>query len=116
LIQKGETQPGFRINAQAMDWWEKNGLSASAITQLAASSGLVFCTADAWNQHLDTLGVTNAKARTLATEGALWGEICEQELLKDKIIVSDGSNRGKTPGIPSLPIIFIAFVSVLWCR
>jgi hypothetical protein len=91
LIQKGGTQPGFRINAQAMDWWEKHDLSASAITQLAASSGLVFRTADAWNQHLDTLGVTNAKARTLATEGALWGEICEQELMKDKVIVSDGA-------------------------
>lgn len=25
-------------------------------------------------------------------------------------------NRGKTPGIPSLPIISIAFISVLWCR
>jgi transposase len=91
LIQEGGTRPCWRINAQAIAWWQDNGLSANAVAQLTASSTLVFDTEEAWSQHLDALGVVGGKARAIATEGALWGEICDQALLEGIAIISDGA-------------------------
>ncbi len=82
----------WRVNKAAEEWWrEKTNISAAAIAALIAADTKAFDERDAWESHLNALGITGPGTRVLATEGALWGAIVEQGLLDGKAIISDGA-------------------------
>jgi hypothetical protein len=83
--------PEFRVNPSAVEHWRRTGLAEGTIRALMQAEPKLFDTRAAWNQHLDALGITAPQARSLATEGALWGAIDQQQLLEGTVIVSDGA-------------------------
>ena len=51
----------------------------------------------AWHRHLQMLGFNTLEITPdpvkVVTEAALWGAICDQGLLQDTVIVSDGAGQ-----------------------
>jgi hypothetical protein len=64
---------------------------------LAAHPQRRFTDEAAWQAHLKVLvfhtSLIGCSPFKIATEGALWGGICDQGLLKDTVIVSDGAGQ-----------------------
>lgn len=97
LLQAGRTD--YVVNAQAVAMMHRMDMSASVILQLEQHPTSRFANQAAWHAHLETLGVSALKVTPhhgkIATEAALWGAICEQGLLRDTVIVSDGAGQFK---------------------
>jgi len=56
-----------------------------------------FADTDAWNAHLEHLGITAMKVApdpaTIATEGALWGAVKAHGFLDGMVILSDDAGQ-----------------------
>ena len=89
----------YVINAEALAYMRERALAAHVIARLVAHPDRHFCDRNAWNAHLDTLGVTALKVNPnpvlIATEGALWGSVKAHGLLPDTVIVSDDAGQFK---------------------
>src|SRR5215813_10886627 len=89
----------YVINAAALAYMRERALAAHVIARLVAHPDRHFCDRNAWNAHLDTLGVTALKVNPnpvlIATEGALWGSVKAHGLLPDTVIVSDDAGQFK---------------------
>jgi uncharacterized coiled-coil protein SlyX len=83
--------PEWRVNADAAEHWQQTGLAEGTIRALMEAETKLFDTRSAWNLHLDALGIVAPQARSLSTEGALWGSISHQKLLEETVVVSDGA-------------------------
>ena len=72
-------------------------MAAAQIEALASHGDKRFNDGQAWVAHLTSLGFDKLAIHPdpikVATEGALWGAICEQGLLGDTAIVSDGAGQ-----------------------
>jgi hypothetical protein len=95
LLQAGRSD--HVVNDEALARMRRLNMAAAQIDQLARHPARRFSDAAAWQAHLDalgfgTLGVTPDPVK-LATEGALWGALCEQGLLGDSVILSDGAGQ-----------------------
>jgi hypothetical protein len=70
-------------------------LAAPLVARLARRPAKRFADEAAWRAHLKALGFDKRKVTPdpvqVATEGALWGAVCEQGLLDGTVIVSDGA-------------------------
>ena len=72
-------------------------LPQAAIDKFAAHKERIFSSPEAWERHLQALGLTALKVTPdpvlIASEGALWGAIRHQGLLQNTVIVSDDAGQ-----------------------
>src|SRR5579863_10335022 len=84
--------------------WENTPAAASSMDMAAAPIAALanhpekrFTDENAWRRHLQTLRFDTFAIKPdpvkIATEAALWGAICDQGLLRDTVIVSDGAGQ-----------------------
>ena len=95
LLQAGRTD--YVVNDAALTKMRSMTMAAPQLAALAQHPAKRFPDEAAWRAHLeglgfDRLGVT-PNPINVATEGALWGAVCEQGMLKDTVIVSDGAGQ-----------------------
>ena len=85
------------VNDAALARMRGMNMAAGQIEALAGHADKRFASAEAWSAHLLGLGFDQLAVAPdpikVATEGALWGAICEQGLLGDTVIVSDGAGQ-----------------------
>lgn len=95
LLQAGRRE--YVVNDAALARMRGMNMAAAQIDALASHGDKHFTSAEAWDAHLaalgfDQLAVTPNPVK-VATEGALWGACCAQDLLGDTVIVSDGAGQ-----------------------
>ena len=87
----------YVINDAALDYMRGRSLSQIAVDKLAGHGDRIFSSFGAWERHLSALGLTDLKVAPdpvlIASEGALWGAIRHQGLLRDVVIVSDDAGQ-----------------------
>jgi hypothetical protein len=87
----------YVINDAALDYMKDRQLPQAAIDKFAAHKERIFSCPEAWERHLQALGLTALKVTPdpmlIASEGALWGAIRHQGLLQDTVIVSDDAGQ-----------------------
>jgi hypothetical protein len=87
----------YVVNAEALAYMRERALAAYVIDRLAEHPDRHFCDRNAWNAHLDGLGITALKVTPdpvlIATEGALWGSVKAHDLLPGTVIVSDDAGQ-----------------------
>lgn len=91
LLRAGETS--YQINEQALSYMEQQKLPKGPLGKLAQGEARSFEDAKAWEEHLDSLGLTKKRHRTIATEGALLGLLFEQGLTHNLVILSDDAGQ-----------------------
>jgi hypothetical protein len=94
IMRAGNTD--YVINAAALAYMAKRGLSKEVITLLAESDAY-FPDAPSWQAHLAVLGLDQLKVHPdpvrTTTEGALYGAIAHHGLLDDTVVLSDGAGQ-----------------------
>ena len=87
----------YVLSNPAFDYMRTRNLAASVISKLAAHPCQRFADEQAWQAHLEELGLTSLNVRSnpavIATEGALWGAIVDRGYLNDAVIVSDDAGQ-----------------------
>jgi hypothetical protein len=84
------TSDGYAINEVTLAYWERQKLARDVVEQLSAGPRL-FASAAAWQARLEELAITAERHVRIATEGALLGQLIEQGVSPDLIILSDGA-------------------------
>jgi hypothetical protein len=89
--------PGFTINEAALDHLRASRLPATQIARLAGHPQRRFADAQAWQAHLEALGLTgmsqSPEPALLATEAALWGCAVERGVAADLTVLSDDAGQ-----------------------
>jgi len=87
----------YVINDAALDYMKDRQLPQAAIDKFADHKERIFSSPEAWERHLQALGLTALKVTPdpvlIASEGALWGAIRHQGLLQNTVIVSDDAGQ-----------------------
>ena len=87
----------YVINDEAFAYMRERALAAHLIARLAEHPDRCFADQQAWNTHLDRLGIPALKVNPdpvlIATEGALWGSVKAHGFLRDTVIVSDDAGQ-----------------------
>jgi len=87
------------VNDAALTKMHAMDMAAAQIIQLANHPTRSFADEASWRAHLEALGFDKLAITPdpvkVATEAALWGGLCEQDLLRDTVIVSDGAGQFK---------------------
>jgi Transposase IS66 family len=95
LLRAGYTD--YVINDAALSYMRGRALSGSVITGLAESPDKQFADPQAWQAHLERLGITGLRVTPdpvqIATEGALWGSVQSHEFLCEAVILSDDAGQ-----------------------
>ncbi len=95
LLNAGDTT--HLINEAGLAYMRERNLSGAVIGLLSAHPTKRFADRATWTVHLQALGITVLAVHPdpvrIATEGALWGSIAEQGLLRGTVIVSDGAGQ-----------------------
>ena len=95
LLQAGRTE--YVVNDAALARMRRMSMAAAPIAALANHSETSFGDEAAWRAHLQTLGFDTLRITPdpvkVATKAAPWGAVCEQGLLRDTVIVSDGAGQ-----------------------
>ena len=91
LLQAGA--PFYGCNDEALVDWCEQGLPQAPRQGLADHPIAVIASAEAWEKHLDALGMATERHRRIATEGALLGGLLAKGLSRELAIVSDGAGQ-----------------------
>ena len=95
LLNAGDTT--HLINEAGLAYMREHNLSGKVIDLLTAHATKHFADRAAWTAHLAALGITALDVHPdpvrIATEGALWGSLAAQGLLRGTVIVSDGAGQ-----------------------
>ncbi|MEN2793685.1 transposase [Sphingomonas oligophenolica] len=95
LLRAGRTD--YVVNDAALAMMRRLAMPAPLVARLARRRARRFADEAAWLAHLEALGFDRLKVTPdpikVATEGALWGALCEQGLLEGTVIVSDGARQ-----------------------
>jgi hypothetical protein len=87
----------YVINDAALGYMKDRQLPQAIIDTFADHDERIFSRPEAWEQHLQALGLTGLNVTPdpvqIASEGALWGAIRQQGLLPDTVIVSDDAGQ-----------------------
>lgn len=87
----------YVINAEALAYMRERALAAHVIARLLEHPDRRFAGREAWNAHLERLGISALKVNPdpvlIATEGALWGSVKAHGFLPDTVIVSDDAGQ-----------------------
>jgi hypothetical protein len=84
------TSDGYAINEVTLAYWGRQQLAPAVVASLSAGPRQFTCAA-AWQAWLAAAGVTTARHVRIATEGALLGQLIEQGVSPDLVILSDGA-------------------------
>jgi hypothetical protein len=84
------TSDGYAINDVTLAYWKRQKLAQDVVASLSAGPRQ-FAGATAWLAWLAEAGVTTARHVQIATEGALLGQLIEQGVSADLVILSDGA-------------------------
>jgi hypothetical protein len=84
------TSPGYALNEVAFAYWERQGLAREVVERLGAGPRQFADTA-AWQARLEQAGVTAKRPVLIATEGAVLGQVIEQGVSPELMILSDGA-------------------------
>ena len=90
-VLRGEHRD-YVINEVAVAYWQKHGLAAALVASLTEGPPQ-FSDAAAWNERLQTLGITEARLVRLATEGALLGSLIAHGVSPQLVVLSDGARQ-----------------------
>ena len=95
LLRAGYTD--YVVNDAALSYMRERALAGPIIVRLAEHPDRQFADPQAWQAHLERLGITELTVTPnpvqIATEGALWGSIQSHEFLPDAVIVSDDAGQ-----------------------
>lgn len=95
LLRAGHTD--YVVNEAALSYMRERDLSGPVITCLAESPDKQFADPQAWQAHLERLGVTELKVTPdpvrIATEGAAWGSVQSHGFVRDMVILSDDAGQ-----------------------
>jgi len=83
------------LNSYALDYMESQKLPEKPLQLLIQYSQKIFTSQQEWNSNLKMLGITDARHRRIATEGALIGGLIENGFNPDLAIVSDDAGQYK---------------------
>src|SRR5712672_826520 len=87
----------YVVNAEALAYMRERALAAHVMARLAAHPDRWFADQEAWNAHLEKLGISALKVNPdpvlIATEGALWGSVKADGFLANTVIVSDDAGQ-----------------------
>jgi transposase IS66 family protein len=83
---------GYTINDVATAYWHRQQLAQELIASLSAGPSH-FADEAAWQARLQELGVTARRHVLIATEGALLGQVIEQGVSPELVILSDGAGQ-----------------------
>jgi hypothetical protein len=88
-VLRGVT-PGYALNEVAFAYWQEQKLTAALVRQLNAGPRQ-FADETAWQAWLAQAGITTDRHIRIATEGALLGQVIEDGVSPDLVILSDGA-------------------------
>ena len=74
-------------------YWKDQKLPQQPLTYLLENQWSFIADAILWEEHLDTLGITVARHRRIATEGALLGTVRHNDRCRNLVIVSDDAGQ-----------------------
>ena len=87
----------YVVNEAALVSMRACNLSLALIDKLAGHATRFFASHEDWMNHLNALGFADLRITPdpvrVASEGALWGAVCEQGLLGQAVVVSDGAGQ-----------------------
>jgi hypothetical protein len=83
---------GYTINDVAVTYFQQQKLAQEVIAQLNAQPRQ-FADEAAWQARLKELGITTQRHIRIATEGTLLGQIIEQGVSPELVILSDGAGQ-----------------------
>jgi len=84
----------YTVNDAALDYMGKRKLPGTVIVRLASHGRRRFSDSDEWRAHLEALGIAGMKNPVKgATEGALWGTICDGGRIAGTVILSDDAGQ-----------------------
>jgi Transposase IS66 family len=82
----------YRINKQAVAYWQRQKLPAEVAQKLRRGSK-VFADTTAWQERLRKLGITTPRHVKIATEGALLGSLIAHGVSPELVVLSDGAEQ-----------------------
>jgi hypothetical protein len=83
---------GYAINEAALAYYRRQKLPQGPIDALS-SGAKTFADEAAWPARLEALGITAARHVLISTEGALLGQVLEQGVAADLVVLSDGAGQ-----------------------
>ena len=83
----------YRINDQALAYMEQQKLPKAPLKHLHNHCGQIYANEAQWEAHLQCLGITRARHRRIATEGALLGTILDHGFSPGLAIISDDAGQ-----------------------
>lgn len=83
----------YRLNDATVAYWKDQKLPQQPLTYLLENQWSFIADAILWEEHLDTLGITVARHRRIATEGALLGTVRHNDRCRNLVIVSDDAGQ-----------------------
>jgi len=86
------TSTAYALNEVALAYWERQELPRAVIASLSVGPQQ-FADENAWQARLQELGITAKWQVRLATEGALLGQLIEQGVSPNLVILSDGAGQ-----------------------
>jgi hypothetical protein len=86
------TSTAYALNEVAASYWERQKLPQAVIASLSAGPQQ-FADERAWQARLRELGITTKGQVRSATEGALLGQLIEQGVSPNLVILSDGAGQ-----------------------
>ncbi len=90
-------EEAYTLNSAALDYMRKRNLSGKVIDLLAGHERRRFGDGDGWRAHLEALGIAGMTVSPdpakIATEGALWGTICDAGRIAGTVILSDDAGQ-----------------------
>jgi len=84
---------GYRINDASLAYWQQQKLPQTPLALLTSNPTRYVTDALQWEKHLDKLGISKARHRRLATEGALLGNVMHEGRCHNRVIVSDDAGQ-----------------------
>jgi hypothetical protein len=81
---------GYTINEDTLAYWKRQELAQVVVESLSAGP-LAFADEAAWKARLQELGIVTKLHVRIATEGALLGQLIEQGVSPNLVILSDGA-------------------------
>lgn len=91
MLRAGESD--YRINAEALAYMKKQGLSQVFLDALRGNATADFVDKAAWEKHMDALSMNVQRYRRIATEGALLGSLQGKRIADNLAIISDDAGQ-----------------------
>lgn len=83
----------YTISPAAIDYMRTEGLPQTPLARIEQNPQIVLEDEQAWTDHLQRLGINNARHRRIATEGALLGTLLANGFPPDLVILSDDAGQ-----------------------